>query len=137
MKSPRIHLIGAVAFVALGLSSLPGLLQAQVSDSEILREEIRSALLSDPRTRALSAIELETVIEALAGEVEVTGQTDDFVPARVFYEELIPYPDPESRVFVSWQMMFGIIIVALGLALLGLRHMHALHQEEQQKSAAV
>ena len=127
MRVPSIHLIGALAFVALGASSLPGLLSAQVSDSALLRDEIRSSLQADPRSSALSTEEFDRVVESLAGEVETSGQTDDFVTPNVFYEELVPYPAPESRMMLTEAFVYGLVIFCLGLALLALRRAHEMH----------
>jgi len=130
MSLPGLHIIGAIAFVALGASSLPGLLSAQVSESVQLRDQIRSTITSDPRASELSAEELNRLVEALAGQVEATGQSQDFVAPDVFYEELVPYPVPEDRMRFSEAVIYGIVIFSLGAALLALRHAHELHHRK-------
>lgn len=130
MSAPGMHVIGAVAFISMGLASLPGLLSAQVSEATLLRDEIRSSLQEDPRSSTLSPEEFDRVVEALVGEVEASGQTEDFVTPNVYFEELVPYPAPEDRIRISVAALYGVVIVSLGLALLALRHAHILHTEK-------
>lgn len=131
MQKLNPHVIGAVAFVAMGLASLPGLLSAQVSEASLLRDEIRSSLQADPRTATLDAEEFDRIVESLAGQVEASGQTGDFVTPNVYFEELVPYPTPESRLRLSVAAVYGVVIVSLGLALLALRHAHILHTDKK------
>ena len=130
MTFPSAHVAGAMVFVAMGLASLPGLLSAQVSESTLLRDEIRSALQSDPRSGTLSPEEFDRIVETLAGEVEASGQTEDFVLPNVYIEELVPYAAPETRLQLSVATIYGIVIVSLGLALLAIRHAHTLHTKK-------
>lgn len=130
MQLPGLHIIGAMLFVALGAGSLPGLLSAQVSEGVLLRDQIRSTITSDPRASELTQDELNTLVEALAGQVEATGQVQDFVPPDVFHEELVPYPTPEERMQFPEAVIYGIVILSLGLALLALRHAHELHHRK-------
>jgi hypothetical protein len=130
MQLPGLHIVGAMLFIALGAGSLPGLLSAQVSESVLLREQIRSTITADPRASELTRDELDTLVEALAGQVEVTGQTQDFVVPDVFYEEMVPFPAPEDRMRFSEAVIYGVVILSLGLVLLALRHAHELHHRK-------
>jgi hypothetical protein len=126
MRFFTVHTIGAFAFIMLGAASLPGILSAQ-SQSALLREQIRIELQSDDRAASLSDTELQNVVEMLAQRIEEAQQTDAFVGPDVFYEEMVPYPNPEGYWLFSRTGLYGIIVLALGLALLGLWHIHRPH----------
>ena len=66
-------IFGATSLVCALL--LPLTVSAQVDESAQLRSEIRSALLSDPRSLEVSETDLNTVIEQLVGEAKVQGLT--------------------------------------------------------------
>jgi hypothetical protein len=96
-----------------------------------LQSEIRAALLSDPRTENLTEEELNGLIGALANEAEAQGVVDDYIPPEPNFA--IWYG--ESTMPTLWGytlsegMLYAIILVALGIAVVLLRRMMVMHHE--------
>ncbi len=108
---------------------------AQESQSAAdLREEFRAALLSDPRTAALSEEDLAAMIDALVEEAEVQQVVSDFLPpisAPTYIVESVddfvtPWGYP-----VTPPVLFGIILALLALAGVLLRVLLRLHKTKE------
>lgn len=76
--------VGALTLLA-GLVAAPAILWAQSTDeSAQLRQEIRAAIMADPRSSELSEEEVTIMVESLAGEAERQGVAEDFIPLPTF-----------------------------------------------------
>lgn len=109
-----------IALITLGIALSAATVFAQdASGPAILRSEIRTALLNDPRSLQLSEGELAALVELLAGEAEAQEIALDFIPpGSVFYEDYVaplvtPWGSP-----ISQAVLYGVVLFFLGLALL-------------------
>ena len=107
-----------------------GVAHAQdVQEAAYLRSEIRTALMNDPRSATLSKGELSALVEALADETENEGVVYDFVPPRPVQPFsfvtgiMTPWGAP-----VSEPLLYGVVLVCLGLALLLLKKLSHYHR---------
>jgi len=101
-------------------------------DSQLLREEFRSALMSDSRAASLSNEKLDSMVEALVQEAETQGVATDFVLPPV--PALPEFAASESNALMTpWGQpidpftLYGVILVCLacaGLLLWWLLHLH-------------
>ena len=87
------------------------------SDGDRLRAEIKTAIMSDPRSGSLSEGELNAMIEVLAGETEKQGATYDFIlpPPPFIDPATFPIETPWG-LMISPAMLYLIILVCLALA---------------------
>ena len=118
-----------------GVVASPFVVSAQIQSdgvSQQIRDEFRSALLTDSRALSLSPEALNAMVEALAGDVESRGAEYDFVlppppPLPDFvnsFEDLIATPwGPVSPTFLYW-----VVLVTLALSLLCLWLIVLLHR---------
>ena len=117
-------------FVALFV--LPFMVRAQGVQSQetqaILRDQIRSAILSDPRSAELSQQELATIVAALAGKVIAQGDAADYLPPPTTFTpsssdgviQFAGYP-------LSIAALYGIVLFSLAIAMISLKKFFHLH----------
>lgn len=118
-----------VLSILLGGLLLPLFSAAQTDSADILRFQIREALLADPRSMELTEEEFDALVESLAVEAETQGVAEEYVPVELTFEETAPVAEEAS--FVSPQVtepvLYGIILFALGVALVLLRRLFDTH----------
>lgn len=118
-----------VLSILLGGLLLPLFSAAQTDSADILRVQIREALLADPRSMELTEEEFDALVESLAVEAETQGVAEEYVPVELTFEETAPVAEEAS--FASPQVtepvLYGIILFALGVALVLLRRLFDTH----------
>lgn len=118
-----------VLSILLGGLLLPLFSGAQTDSADILRVQIREALLADPRSMELTEEEFDALVESLAVEAETQGVAEEYVPVELTFEETAPVAEEAS--FASPQVtepvLYGIILFALGVALVLLRRLFDTH----------
>lgn len=118
-----------VLSILLGGLLLPLFSAAQTDSADILRFQIREALLADPRSMELTEEEFDALVESLAVEAETQGVAEEYVPVELTFEETAPVAEEAS--FASPQVtepvLYGIILFALGVALVLLRRLFDTH----------
>ena len=124
-----------LAAVITGLLFVPLLSFAQLTsenNEDRLRTEIRSALLSDPRSQSLSESELNGLVGALANEAEEQGVVDDYIPPAPTFATW--YGDVAGYSFMGYTVseasLYIIVLIALGLAILLLHRIFSMHHAE-------
>jgi hypothetical protein len=132
MKAKSIFFSVVLGVVALSSFASPASAQDATDEAMRLREEFRSALVSDPRSAQLSEAELNSMVEALASKAEEQDTIYDFIlpPLPQFVEEfsegvVTPWGQP-----VSPEMLYGVILLCLafaGLLLWWMLHLHRKH----------
>ncbi len=131
-----------IATVLFSLSVAPMMVGAQGLDQEAqLREEFRAALLSDPRSKALSPAELNSMVDALAQEAVTQKVVDDFVlpplpgseiALQYFDGVVTPWGQP-----ISPLLLYCVILACLFIAILllwWLLHLHRRHAIQRQNA---
>ncbi len=108
----------------------------ELNDSERLRAEIRTAIMSDPRTQSLAEEEMNAMVEILAGETENQGAVYDFIlpPPPFLNPSTFPIETPWGMA-ISPAILYLIILVSLALA--GLILWWALHRHRVIHRASV
>ncbi len=118
-----------VLSILVGGLLLPLFSAAQTDSADILRFQIREALLADPRSMELTEEEFDALVESLAVEAETQGVAEEYVPVELTFEETAPVAEEAS--FASPQVtepvLYGIILFALGVALVLLRRLFDTH----------
>lgn len=118
-----------VLSILVGGLLLPLFSAAQTDSADILRVQIREALLADPRSMELTEEEFDALVESLAVEAETQGVAEEYVPVELTFEETAPVAEEAS--FASPQVtepvLYGIILFALGVALVLLRRLFDTH----------
>jgi len=115
--------------------------QAEIEQSARLRTEIRSAILADSRSVELTEMEIDAMVEKLAGEAEKQGVSEDIAP---------PPPPPPLETFgavsegtsavttpwgqsVPMAALYGVVLVSLLIAFLLLKWIISMrHRHEEQ-----
>lgn len=95
---------------------LPLLVFAQSDDA--LRTKIRADIMSDPRSSEMPPAEIETMVEALAGQAEEEGVAADYLEAANSFEYAIEPPVYVSEA-TSSQNPLMIALLALFVVVTG------------------
>lgn len=111
--------------------------QEDIEQSARLRTQIRSAIMADARSVELSGVEIDAMVEKLAGEAENQGVSEDIAPPP-------PPPPPETfgaaeesgGVMTPWGQdvpmaaLYGVVLASLLVAffllkwIISMRHRH-------------
>lgn len=135
----RMREVGiAVALVSALALPLFSFAQPSSDEDARLRAEIRSALLSDPRSQNLSEAEVDGLVGALAEQAKEQGLVNDYIPpeptfATWYGQEAVGYTF--FGYSVSEAALYIIILFALGLAIMLLRRILTMHHEVSPPAA--
>lgn len=138
--TPRVITIILSALLFVGISTSVHAQDTSIQDAQ-LRDELRTVLLTDPRTGSLSPAELNSMLDVLVAGVHEQGVADDYVlpiasplsfnEAQLDAGIMSPWGTP-----INPNILYFVVLTSLAAAifllwwLIHLHKRHALYHEE-------